>query len=73
MKNMLDSDEHERARYELFQRCEAFITHNETMSGYAVAFVLFDVVGQLSELNKKLDSLNYLVGNLCECMPDKDK
>jgi hypothetical protein len=34
--------------------------------------VLFDVVGQLVELNKSFGSLNALIGDLIMAMPDKD-
>ena len=72
MKNMLDDDKHEQARYALFKKCEVLAGHNEAISGYAVAFVLFDVVGQLAELNKNFGSLNALIVDLIMAMPDKD-
>jgi hypothetical protein len=62
--SLLESEEHEKARYELFKTCERLSTHNAAMEGYAVAFVLFDVVHQLAEINKNLTSLRLVVSSL---------
>jgi hypothetical protein len=53
--SLLETYEHETARYDLLKKCEELA---EKDGRYAVAFVLFDVVGQLVELKKSLSSLS---------------
>jgi hypothetical protein len=51
----------EEQRYELFMLCGAKAA---TDPGNAVAFVLFDVVNQLAELNRNLSGIRTAIGDI---------
>jgi phosphatidylglycerophosphatase A len=71
-ESLLASDEREVQRYELFKLCGTLATHpNEIGGGYAIAFVLFDVVGQLAELNRNLSGIRSVIDDIVSAIDAK--
>lgn len=67
MTDLLETDEHEVIRFELLKKVEAMAT---TDAGYAIAFILWDVVGQLVDLNKRLRAIEISLDDICEKIPE---
>lgn len=66
--NMLDSDEHEIKRAELFRMVEERAIKTPEA---AIAFILWDLVGQTADINKSLKRLNDTLDEISNCLHER--
>jgi hypothetical protein len=64
-ESLLNSEEREVQRYELFKLCgEVALQPDKNSGAYASTFALFDVVSQLVELNRNLSGIRTAIGDI---------